>query len=494
MKQTMKMSMKKSLGTTLAAIALFGVQPIVASAQEFPTRQPITPVTTAAVPQAGTIIAQEDIGQVISVPLNGAVTLSLKAPVSNIVLAQPNIADIHIPGETKGKAQARKYVYLLGKTIGSTSVIMEDKNGDIVFSGAIEVDVDVSGLRDALKTLLPKENIRVAAHRNGIFLSGAVRSPQASASAITIAKKFAATDLDVTNMMSLKGSQQVVLQVRIAEIKRTAYKNLDISQPFGIDGARGMALSGAIHNLSDFTDVGGFFATGGLNLGIPFLGAATFNILEEEGLANTLAEPTLTALSGETAAFLAGGEFPLITGLDQNGLPTYEMQPFGVSLNFTPTVTDKGAINLRLNTEVSARDSTVGSTYNNTTFPGLSKKSTETTVVLPSGGSMMIGGLIQEDFANQISGFPFLKDLPILGALFRSTNFQDSKSELVVMVTAYLAKPTDATNPLSAPTDGFALSSDIDIYLLGRLHREYMRQELPPHASTLKGPYGYIME
>jgi pilus assembly protein CpaC len=223
------------------------------------------------------------------------------------------------------------------------------------------------------------------------------------------------------------------------------------------------------------------------------LGPTSFSVLERQGLVKTLAEPTLTALSGQTASFLSGQQTPSVTGVDQNGNAIIEYKDLGIRLSFTPTVIDENQINLEVSTEVSSI-STSNVSVLGETLPNYDVKNTETTIDLPSGGSLMIAGLLKDNMTNTLDGFPYLKDIPVLGALFRSHAFLREETELVVTVTVYLAKPTGADAPLALPSDGFEPASDIDLYILGRLHREYAKKELPIWAAPLKGPFGYIME
>ena len=231
------------------------------------------------------------------------------------------------------------------------------------------------------------------------------------------------------------------------------------------------------------------------------LQAAAFAALERQGLIKTLAEPALTAISGETANFLAGGEIPTPSGVDNQGRLIIEFREFGVALSFTPTVLDHDQINLRISTEVSRQSNEnrlilpFGAANESVDVLGLSIRRAQSTVNLTSGTSMMIAGMIQRDEVNQTDGTPWLKDVPILGALFRSQAFQNNETELVVLVTPYIVKPVKPTNKLNLPTDGFASASDTDLYLLGRLYKQYSRnksgrQKIP----IIQGPVGYVLK
>ncbi len=460
----------------VAATALVGgvTMSDMASAQEVPAR--VAAKSVATVNTSKWVVGSK--AELIRVPLNKAITLRIAEPVRNVIVAQPGIADIILPEDG-----GRNYVYVVARAIGSTTMIFEGTRGNILFEGDIQVDVDVAGIQAALADMLPEEKITVSSHRGGVFIKGFVRSASASTSAVNIARRYVPDSLNIINSLEVLNSQQVILQVRIAEIKRTALKGLGVDLTI-TDGA-GISGSTTLSALPEY--VTGTFSQ---LAGLPGISNITIEALEEQGFAKTLAEPTLTAISGETASFLAGGSFPMTTSIDTNGTVTYEQKPFGILLDFTPVVLDKGRINLQVSTEVSDRDDAAAVNG----IPGLTQKRTETTIDLPSGGTMYIAGLIQNDTFAYVEGIPGLKDIPVLGQLFRSEGFRNEETELVVTITAYLAKPTSNNAALSLPTDGFAIASDIDFLLLGQLHRVYTKKELPPYATPLAGPYGYIME
>ncbi|MEE9317246.1 MAG: type II and III secretion system protein family protein, partial [Rhodospirillales bacterium] len=360
----------------------------------------------------------------------------------------------------------------------------------MILQAEVLVTFDNAGVKSALAKLLPDENIGVNIYREKVFLTGKVQSAVAASNAVNIARQFVAEDGDVTNMLTVMGGQQVVLKVRVSEMDRNVRKNLTADTTF-TTSTRGTRPRISLLGTSPTTISA--FGTGTLNFGLSTFGPATYSILEENSLVKTLAEPTLTAISGETASFLSGGEFPFPSGLDENGQTIFEFREFGIRLNFTPVVLDNGRINLQISTEFSALGATVPvGTLG--TLQSLTQKRTETTVELPSGGTLMISGLLQDEMSDTIRGVPFLKDIPILGALFRSTAFTQDQTELVITVTAYIVKPIDNARSASLPTDGFEPASDIDIYLLGRLHRHYSDSEETFWDNPLKGPFGYIMK
>jgi pilus assembly protein CpaC len=423
--------------------------------------------------------------RVLTVSMNQARSVTLPFKVRDIVVADPAIADVVV--------KRSNHIFIFARSVGATVVYFMDESGEVALKTEVRVQLDTSAIEDALKTLLPEAEIKVSAFRDGVYLSGMVRSAEEATNAQDIARRFVAADADIVNMLKMRADQQVILKVRVAEVARTVRKNLAIDQPFST-GIGNLTVNAI--NPFGVTD---FFSSGTLNLGQDFglfkLGPATFRALEENGLAKTLAEPSLTAISGETANFLAGGEFPFPSGTDQNGNITIEFRDFGIALNFTPVVLDAGRINLQIATEISNISNANGLTIIGGNFiPGIATRRTETTVELPSGGTIMLSGLMQEDGTNTVRGAPYLKDIPVLGALFRSTEFAQNHTELLIIVTAYLAKSTDASAKLSLPTDGFPPASDIDLYVLGKLHGEYLDGSPPVSPLPLSGPFGYIME
>ncbi len=467
----------------------------VATAQEVPKRRPMVsspgPVLTA--PPRSTAVMKAGSGsqssQVIELSMNMAKVITLPRGISKIIIGNETVADIRFDPAQPTKAS------IISKGVGSTNVIFIDKNGDIIQQMDVIVTFDNAGIKAALAKLLPGEKIDVSVYRDSVFLSGKVSKPAASASASNIVRQFVAADANVVNLLSVMSGQQVILKVRVTEMDRTVSKDLTANTSF-ISTTRGtrprISLVGVSPTLTPF-------ATGTLGFGLGTFGPATYSILEENALVKTLAEPTLTAISGETASFLSGGEFPFPSGLTDSGGITFEYREFGIRLNFTPTVLDNGRINLQIATEISAIGAVAltipsGSETDSLSINQLTQKRTETTVELPSGGTLMISGLLEDNVLDSIRGVPFLKDIPILGALFRSTAFQREETELIITVTVYLVKPMDNVRSVAVPTDGFEAASDIDSYLLGRLHRRYGEGKRPVWAKPLKGPFGYIMK
>ena len=459
------------------------------SAQEVPQRRPLaTAPAPAKAQQPATPTAPSAEPELIELSLNKAKVITLNAPVSQIIVGNEAIATLNFDPEQPTQ------VIIVSKAIGSTNIIFMDEDGGIIKQAEIRVFFDHGGIEAALAKLLPDETIDVTVFRDSVFLTGKVHSDRAASNAVNIAVRFVAEPANIVNMMTISGSQQVILQVRVAEMDRDVRKNLAVrgtfSKAFNIPDASSPGLKGI--NFTTAANVTAF-ATGTLFTNSNVFGDPTFQVLEQQDLVKTLAEPTLTAISGQTASFLSGGEFPFAAGLDENGQTIFEFREFGISLEFTPVVLDNGRINLQISTEISSLGDTITIGEGNT-FQSLVSKRTETTVELPSGGSIMISGLLQDDITSNVTGFPYLKDIPILGALFRSQTFLKQQSELIITVTAYLVKPVDRANDMTWPTDGFESASDVDIYLLGRLNSLYGDSERGFWDYLLEGPFGYIMK
>jgi len=451
------------------------------------------PIAVPTVPVVGQTLAPDVTGLVaetISIPLNKAHFLQFGAPIRDVVIANPEIADVIVKTPTD--------VYLIGKSLGLTNVFFVAKDGQVARHILIEVESDIDAARKAIEALLPDANIDVKGIGDSLVLTGTVRSSRESSDAAAVARRFVQEDTNVINMLRVLKDLQVLLQVRVAEMQRTTIKNLSASTSFSrVISNRGQSLS----TNTIFPAATTAAVTGTVTFNTLGLQTAAFTALERQGLIKTLAEPALTAISGETANFLAGGEIPTPSGVDAQGNLIIEFREFGVALSFTPVVLGKNQISLRISTEVSRQSDEnklvlpFGTANQTVDVLGLSIRRAESTVNLASGGSMMIAGLLQRDEFNQFDGTPWLKDIPIIGALFRSQAFTNNESELVVLVTPYIVRPVEPANTLNLPTDGFVSASDIDMYLFGRLYKQYGRsrgaaEEIP----IIQGPVGYIMK
>ncbi len=413
------------------------------------------------------------------VPLNKSQILLVNVPFTDLSIGNPKIADI-VPLTTKR-------ILVLGKQIGTTNLIVYGKERSLIAVLDVVVSYDIEGAKQRLFELLPGEKIGVRAVGDAVVLSGTVSSAEAAANALAVTEHFAPEH--VTNLMRVDGSQQVMLAVRFAEVNRTALKAMKVDTEFSIGSAFDFLFNAAL--------LAGTGGTSSVVLGSFGSLLFEFDALEEKGLAKTLAEPTLMALSGETASFLAGGEFPIpvVQDIESANLAiTIEFKDFGVGLSFTPTVIGKDRINLVVAPEVTSLDFANGATVGGTLVPALVTRRAETTVELRDGQSFAIAGLLQSNYFDNISQFPWLGDIPILGLLFRSSAFERSETELVIIVTPYLVKPAPA-QAIALPTDTFVPPSDADIFVFGLLEApESGRGETGQGAGGMSGRAGHIIK
>lgn len=419
----------------------------------------------------------------LTVPMNRAVVVESDLLFAEISVANPAIADIATLSE--------RTIYILGRAPGRTSMTLLGADGTLIANVEVQVVPDVAELRERLREILRGEHIEVRPANDGIVLSGTVSSGRVVDRAMELAERYAPGR--VSNLMLVGGSQQVMLQVRFAEMSRTVRQELGINMS-AVNTSGGTVVAGNAGNLVDFpvpvNPPGGILAMG-LNRG-GFQFNVLLEALETEGLVRTLAEPNLSALSGNTASFLAGGEFPVPTR-DDEGQITVQFQAFGIELEFTPTVVDGDIINLNLDATVSSIDANIEG--NDTGIPGLRTREASTTVEMRDGESFAIAGLLQDDFRDSIGQVPWLGDIPVLGALFRSTSFQREQSELVIIVTAHLVQPVRG-EALALPTDRVTIPTERELFLHGRLSGA-------PRAGTpagdvarqdFSGSYGYVMD
>lgn len=430
-----------------------------------------------------------------------AAVVELPRDARDILVADPAIADAQV--------RTARQVYIIGRTVGVTSAMFFDDQGKQILNLEVSVGLDLSTAEASLRSHLPDNNLRLDALGGNISISGRVPNLAAANRAISIVRRFVARDENIVNLLTIEGDEQVLLKVRVAEMKRSVSKQLGFDLFGNFNRGGGSVFQAGTANQFGIAGrlLGGL--TAGANKTVPGPGVpplsggigavsltsnsltGVLQALERDGMVHVLAEPNLTAVSGESAKFLAGGEFPVPTGRDREGNIIITFKQFGVGLGFTPVVLSDGRISLRMSTEVSQISNEQTVTLAALVVPGLSVRRAETTVELPSGGSLVIGGLLQNDIRKSIDGVPGLKDIPILGGLFRSSDFQSNETELVIIVTPYLVNPVQE-DQLRLPTDGFAPASDIDTYFLGRMSGVYKRKA--DAQTSLQGPYGFIME
>ncbi|MEM7643285.1 MAG: type II and III secretion system protein family protein [Pseudomonadota bacterium] len=419
----------------------------------------------------------------LRVPLNRAIVLESEIPFAELSVANPLIADIATLSE--------RTVYVLGKAPGRTTLTLLGPDGRLITNVEVQVSPDIAEFKERLRELLPGEPIEVRTANDGIVLSGTVSSGQVVDQALEVANRYAPDA--VLNLMNVGGVQQVQLKVRFAEMSRSVTKELGAEFSVGS---------------SDVDFVGGGGTPSGSTTGtlaIEFgAGSVNFDILlealESKGVVRTLAEPNLTALSGQSATFLAGGEVPIpVQAGEDGGQVSVEYRPFGVDLSFQPTVVAGDVINLRMNASVSALDPAAGTTIDGAFVTGFSTRSTSTSVELRDGESFAIAGILEDDFADTVAQVPFLGDLPILGALFRSAAFEREQTELVIIVTAHLVTPTRG-EALALPTDRIRPPTENELFLFGQVTG---RPSGRTAASTrggaavqqdFTGNYGYVLD
>ncbi|WP_371169843.1 type II and III secretion system protein family protein [Aliiroseovarius sp. 2305UL8-7] len=430
----------------------------------------------------------------LKVPMNRAVVVESDAPFAELSIANPGIADISTLSD--------RTIYVLGKTPGRTTLTLLGADGKLITNVEVQVAPDIAEFKERLRQILPGEQIEVRTANDGIVMSGVVSSIQRLDRALDLAQRYAPER--VSNLMTVGGTQQVMLKVRFAEMGRSVRKSLSSSLRFNGDignvgtfGETGNLIGNGTGTPNNPINVAagtqgafGFgFQAGGLAIGV------LLEALETKGVVRTLAEPNLTALSGQEASFLAGGEYPLpISNGDNEVTVTYK--PFGVELTFTPTVLADDVINLQLKAAVSGLDQSIS--YNNGGFSinAFRRRETSTTVEMRDGESFAIAGLIEDDFRDNIGAVPWLGDIPVLGALFRSTEYQRSQSELVIIVTAHLVSPTRG-DVLAVPTDRIRPPSEQELFLFGNT----TAQNRPKSGAAgevaqqdFSGSYGYVME
>lgn len=431
----------------------------------------------------------------LDVPMNRAVVVESDVPFSELSIANPSIADI--------SSLSDRTIYVLGKSPGLTTLTLLDAAGRLITNVNVKVAADVTEFKERLRQILPGEKIEVRTANDGIVLSGTVSSAQRLQRALDLAERYAPER--VSNLMGVGGVQQVMLKVRFAEMQRSVSKSL--SSSLGISGGSNFGVtagSGTLNTQGALSNsLTGNIPAANENTGAMVFGfnAGSFQVnllleaLEQKGVVRTLAEPNLSALSGQEAKFLAGGEYPIPVA-QESGVYSIEYKPFGIELAFIPRVVDKELINLELKAAVSAIDSTNSVTINGFTVDAFSRRETSTTVEMRDGESFAIAGLIEDQFLDNASQLPWLGDVPVLGTLFRSADYQRSQTELVIIVTAHLVTPTRG-EALALPTDRVKPPTESDLFLFGRTTST---QRVPRGAASevakqdFSGSYGYVMD
>jgi pilus assembly protein CpaC len=435
----------------------------------------------------------------VSLGVGKSFVIDLPREIKDVLVADPKVANAVV--------RSTQRAYIIGAAVGQTNIIFFDSTGAQIAAYDIAVKRDLNGVRAALKQSLPNSDILIEGVGDGVVLSGMAASPIEAQQAADIATRLVGSADKVVNSIAVRGRDQVMLKVTVAEVARNIIKQL------GIDLTASMNYGTAVVNFNNsnpFSAFGRPLVSGNAaqaSFGTTPTVTATLRAMESAGVVRTLAEPNLTAISGESATFIAGGEFPVPAGYACD--PTTHVcttqisfKKFGISLNFTPVVMTEGRISLRVMTEVSElsndnsitlSQSVTASTVNSVTIPSIKTRRAETTLEIPSGGSMAMAGLIQEQTKQAVAGLPGLSQLPILGTLFRSRDYVNNQTELMVLVTPYVVRAV-AQKDLSRPDDGFASASDPQADLLGSINRIYGVPGRVEKARNYRGTYGFITD
>jgi pilus assembly protein CpaC len=486
--------------------------------------------TTEAFAQADSIVRISESGSGVrkrlKLGLNKALVIDLPADAHDILVADPGMAD--------AVTRTSRRIYLFGKSVGQTNIFIFGANGEEIVSLDLEVERDISGLEANLRRFIPESDIRVEIVSDNIVLSGSVRTPQDSARAVQLATAFLkggeATTRNVTatsessgdgavaifaedrqrssivNMLTIEGEDQVTLKVTVAEVSRQVLKQLGFNGSIsgsGSDFGGSVAFSnpanlGNAVGLAGTGNIGGMIGKVALN--------SYFNAMEQAGVMRTLAEPSLTAISGEQAKFYVGGSFRLaaaqeVSTDDSNKTTvsrTTDTVDYGIELNFRPVVLSPGRISLKIETNVSeptyegnvATGNGTNPAIPGSTYMSIRKREASTSVELPSGGSIVIAGLVQDNVRQAMSGVPGISKVPVFGTLFRSKDFIRNETELVIIATPYLVRPV-ARNQIARPDDNFNPENDAQMYFMNRVNKVYGRKQ-QVQAQPYQGSVGFI--
>ncbi|WP_224579501.1 type II and III secretion system protein family protein [Mesorhizobium sp. BR1-1-16] len=461
----------------------------------------------------------------VSLPMGASQTLSLGYHKSKIIDLPKSARDVIVSDPRIATAVLRdsRRIFLTGVTVGQADLFVLDQGGQQILHLSLLVERDTGALQTMLNRLIPDSRIHVELMNDNIVLTGTVKNASDANKAQQLADMFGngsqntgtsvsessansggsgggiasssdgdARKSNVLNLLTIEGEDQVQLKVTVAEIDRNVAKQLGVN----ITAVGGQIAALATNN--PFAIAGPLFspvnravvASAGGGSGV----TAELQAMEQNGTVRILAEPTLTAISGEPATFLAGGEFPVPTGYDAtNNQLTVSYKSYGISLGFTPIVLSEGRISLKVKTEASDISNEGAVSMGQYKIPSLKVRRAESTIELPSGGSLVLGGLLQDNIQQALTGFPVLMDVPILGSLFKSRDFKRNQTELVIIVTPYMAKPV-ARTALARPDDGFETPSDASVTFLGRLNRIYGTVGHPVPRGNYAGNYGFIYD
>jgi pilus assembly protein CpaC len=438
------------------------------------------------------VVGSDSSSRFVQLGIGKSVVIDLPRDVKDVLVAEPKFANAVI--------RSTRRAYLIGVAVGQTNIYFFDAEGRQIAGFDVAVTRDLNGARAMLQRMFPRSDVRVDGVGEGVMLTGTVANAAESQQAADVVAKLVGSVEKVVNNLTVRGRDQVMLKVTVAEVQRDVIKQL------GIDLNGSLSYGSAV---IDFANNNPFSALGqplvaGNGLQGTFNNSvrATLRAMERAGVIRTLAEPNLTAISGESANFLAGGEFPIPAGYQCDPGTricqlAIQFKKFGVGLNFTPVVLSEGRISLKVMTEVSelSNENSITLVQGQSTqnIPAIKTRRAETTVEIPSGGALAMAGMIQEQTKHAISGFPGLMQIPVLGTLFKSRDYVNRQTELMVIVTPYIARSV-ARKDLSRPDDGLSDPSDPAAILLGRLNKIYGAPGNAAPAAGYQGKYGFILD
>jgi pilus assembly protein CpaC len=457
----------------------------------------LTPVIASDYAAMPAVAGGQANARFLALGIGKSVVIDLPRDVKDVLVADPKIANAVV--------RSAQRAYIIGAAVGQTSIVFFDSEGQQIAAYDIAVKRDLNGVRAALKQTLPYAGIQIEGIGDGVMLTGSVSSPIEAQQAADLAARLVGGADKIVNSIAVRGRDQVMLKVTVAEVARSIIKQM------GVDLSASMNYGTAVVNFNNsnpFTANSAPLVSGNsvsasalTKAGLPSV-TATLRAMESAGVIRTLAEPNLTAISGESATFIVGGEFPFPTGVTCQTTaagsvgqcsPSIAFKKFGISLNFTPVVLTEGRISLRVMTEVSEVSSENSINITGISVPSVKTRRAETTLEIPSGGSMAMAGLIQEQTKQAVNGMPGIDQVPILGQLFRSQDFVNNQTELMVLVTPYIVRAV-AQKELSRPDDGFAPASDSQSLLFARINRIYGISGRAEPIESYQGSYGFIID
>jgi pilus assembly protein CpaC len=481
--------------TAQTAVASSGPSPAVTGDQTPIVVGDATPVA-AAVPSR---MAAPVRVRFLALGIGKSVVIDLPRDIKDVLVADPKIANAVV--------RSPQRAYIIGEAVGQTNVVFFDAEGQQVAAYDIAVKRDLNGVRAALRQTLPNAGIQIEGVGDGVILTGSVATPIEAQQAGDLAARLVGGADKVVNSISVRERDQVMLKVTVAEVQRDIIKQMGIDLSANLNYGTGVVN---FNNSNPFTANNAPLVSGNAltasaltKAGVPSV-TATLRAMESAGVVRTLAEPNLTAISGESATFISGGEFPIPTGVTCQTttagaigqcVQTVSFKKFGISLNFTPVVLTEGRISLRVMTEVSevSNENALQGGAGGTTIPSIKTRRAETTLEIPSGGSIAMAGLIQQQTKQAVNGLPGIDQLPVLGALFRSQDYVNNETELMVIVTPYIVRAV-AQKELSRPDDGFAPASDSQSTLLAQINRIYGVSARVDPVGSYQPNFGFIID